>query len=162
MSQLSYAVDQAVAFAGMLADAGMVQDVVTGENLSAAIPFGVMTAIGAGANQIALPAAAGDVTDVKKLVGVAIAHQAMESSASGLPQYAPNSAVNVLKKGRVWVQVENAVTRGTSDVHVRYAGVGQRGGFRGAAVASETAVLPNAKWLSSTTGAGLALLEIDL
>lgn len=162
MSQTSYSIDQAVAIEGMIADASLVQDVITGQNQVTAVEFGKFVAKGAGDNDIIVPAAATDITSALLRRGVVHAHQAMESSASGNPQYPVKSAVNVLKKGRIWVKPEDTVDP-TLSVHVRYAGVGTKGAFRGATVASETAVLANARWLSTTTVAGqLALLEIDL
>jgi hypothetical protein len=161
--QTSYSQNLVAGFPGLKYDGAFSQDIVTGENVAAAHGFGKFACLGAGPGLIALPAAAADITDLKKAIGVVLAKQDMESSASGDPQYPVKSAVPVMKKGRVWVNTESAVTAGSSDVHVRYvAGSGSVGAFRGAAVASETAILPDAKWLSTTTGAGLALLEINL
>ncbi len=159
--QTSYSIDQAAAFAGMKGDGAPVQDVVTGEN-AAAVLFGSYACLDSAVGSIKAPAAAVDITAIGKQVGVVLAKQDMVSSASGSAQYPAKSAVPVMKKGRVWVTVEDAITVGTSTVNVRYAGTGNKGAFAGAAVSSETAVLPGARWLSNTTGAGVALLEINL
>lgn len=162
MSQTSYSVDQAVAIEGLLADASQVQDVITGQATAGALEVGKYVAKGAGDNDVIVPAAATDVTNLAAQRGVVLASQTFPSSVSGnagVPQFRP---ANVLKKGRIWVKPEDTVTPAQA-VNVRYAGAGVKGSFRGAAVASETAVLPNAKWLTTTTSAGqLALLDLNL
>ena len=162
MSQTSYSIDQAAAIEGMIADISPVQDVVTGQATAGAVQFGKFVAKGSGDADIIHPAAATDITSALARRGVILAAQTFPSSASGNPQSPQFRPANVLRKGRIWVKPEDTVNP-TQNVNVRYAGVGQAGSFRGAAVASETAVLANAKWLSTTTSAGqLALLEIDL
>lgn len=139
-------------------------DVMSFINDTEKVYFGKLVVLGAGDDKCKLPAAAGDITDAKKALGVALHTHAVEQQEDGDDaNYKIGSAVSVAKKARVNVIAENAVTAGVSDVHVRYAGVGKKGAFRGAAVAGETAVLAGAKWITSTTAAGeLAVLEIDL
>lgn len=135
MSQLDYSLDQPTALEGQLADSGFT-DKVSKEN-AAAVPFGLFLTKDTGDKAVKLPAAAADITDPLKRQGVALAHQALESSASGDPTYPAKSAVNVLRKGRVWVAVEEDVSP-TDPVYVRYAnGVAvtdgtqdQKGAFR--------------------------------
>lgn len=168
MSQTAYSVNQSAAQVGQLADLGLANDIVTGYNPDSGevAKFGHFMTKGTGVNDVRRPTAAGDVTDLKLARGVVVASQAIECDSSAAdPQYPVKSAVSILKKGRIWVIAENVVTAGTSGVHVRIAGTGNLGAFRGASVVGETAQLPdaNAKWLTSTTGAGqLALLEVNL
>lgn len=159
MSQTSYSVDQPVAKAGMLADLSF-KDVVTRSN-AAAVLVGKLVSLD-GEGKCKAPAAATDITNATLAQGVVLSQHAMESSASGAPQYPAKSAVPVARKARVWVETEDAITVGTSSVNVRYAGTGDKGSFAGAPVTNETAVLPNARWVQGNSAAGLALLEIDL
>lgn len=161
--QLSYSTDMSPAREGQLADTGN-NDVMTKENTATAIFFGKFVSRGAADKSCIRPAAAADITDAKKALGVAISHQALESSATGDPEYPVNSAVNVLKKGRVWVEVEEAVTP-LDPVYVRYAaGAGGTvlGSFRMSADTATAGLLAGAKYLSTAAAAGLALLELDI
>lgn len=162
--QTSYTRDQAVGRVGGIADSAMVQDIETHKNPDVEIKFGCVVTKGAADGEIVHPDAAGEITSELVVRGVAIASHEMESKEDGEdPGYVAGSVVPVMRKGRVWVKAEDTITEGTSTVNVRYAGTGQKGALRGALVTSETAVLPKAKWKTSTTGAGqLAILEIDL
>lgn len=164
MSQLDYSIDQAVGFEGELADLS-IKDVETGI-AEGEVLIGKLVSVGTGLNQVKHPAAAGDITDVKLLKGLAIHHHAMEQkfpAGSGNYSYLDKSAVNVGRKCRVWVKPVDLVNAKTSSVHGYFAGAIPKGSLGGAAVAGETAVVPNAKWKTSTTSIGqLAMLEIDL
>jgi hypothetical protein len=61
------------------------------------------------------------------------------------------------------VTAEAAVDVG-QPVFVRFIATGdeQLGGMRGAADANDCAVLKGARWASKTTGAGLAVVELNL
>ena len=162
MSQLSYSIDQAVGFEGLQADAGIATDVMSFSNAAAAL-IGKFACRDTADNSMKHPAAATDVTDQKDQLGVVIHTHALESSASGDPQYPLKSAVPVLTKGRVWVKVEEAVTP-DSDVYVRFAvGTGSvLGAFRASADTATAALLPNARarYRSTAAANGLALLEL--
>ncbi len=144
-------------FPGMIADAAIVQDIETFYNPAEAAFFGRVVSRGADFNLIVHPAAAASITDEKLVRGIVVAtHEHVSKTFSdGLGgSYGINHPIPVMRKGRIWVLAEDVVTEGTSTVNVRYAG---------AAVASETAVLPKSKWKTSTTAANaLAVLEIDL
>lgn len=152
--QTSYSLYMAAAFPGMLADMFHADFVskVSAED----IPFGRLLSRGTGDDVVKLPASAGDITG--GAIGISV-HTHKEPVA-GVAQYVAKETIPVLKKGRIWVQVEDAVADG-GDVHVRYvAGTGVVGGFLGAAVSSETAILPNAKYVTSASAGGLAVVEI--
>lgn len=162
MSQTSYSVDQAAAVAGLLGDSGY-HDVLSGI-ASVAMGFGLAVLKGSGDADLALPGASGDVAKVK---GVTV-HQHMEQSLAGVAQYAQKSAVSVLHKGRIWVQVEESVVPGDA-VFVRYAAGGNGvGSFGKTAGTSERAQLSDgsmgskAKYLTTASANGLALLEVSL
>lgn len=164
MSQLDYTIDQAVGFEGELADLS-IKDVESAL-AEGEILIGKILTMGSTPSQVKHPTAANHITDEKLVKGIAVHHHAMEQkypAGSGNYSYLDKSAVNVGRKVRVWVKPEDVVTVGVSTVNVRYAGTGDKGAVRGAAVVGETAVLPKAKFKTSTTMVGeLAILEIDL
>lgn len=83
------------------------------------------------------------------------------------PDYAATETVPVIVIGRVWVWVEGAVTE-ASEVHARFAvgadpALNKAGNFTTAADGTNTQEVANgAKWLTRTTAAGLALLDLNL
>lgn len=164
MSQLDYTIDQAVGFEGELSDLS-IKDTETGI-AEGEILIGKIVCQGTGVNQVKHPVLATDITDVKKLRGLAHHAHNYESkypNGSGLYSMPDKSSVNVGRKVRAWVKPLSVVTAGTSDVHVFFSGANPKGSLNGAAVASETAIMPQARWRTSTTAIGqLAMIEIDL
>ena len=159
MAQTSYSVNMAVAYAGMKAD--MFNDDVESmfnEEASAEMPFGVMLAQGTADSGALLPD-----SDTEILVGVLLhSHEYAKDSELGSTGVKPDAALNVLRKGRVWVTVEEAVSPGDRP-YVRYAGSGQEGAFRKSAVIGET--IDARAWgvfRTSADASGLALLELDM
>lgn len=147
---------------GGLVDTSYVKDVKTLANTATTVDFGHFVTRGATATTAIVPATAAAITSELNVRGVALHDPTVLNQSSGDPHYPLNSPMNVLRKGRVWVRSEDAITVGTSTVNVRYAGTGTKGAFRGAAVTDETAVLPKSKWLTSCDAGGLAVLELDL
>ena len=125
---------------------------------SAALAFGriVAWATGTSDRTLKLPAAATDVT--AQVAGVVRQQVAKEADATG---YAEKEDVPVLKQGVIYVTSETATTKGGS-VHVRYAGTGNKGEVRNAAVASETDVLPGARFEETISAAGVVAISINL
>ena len=82
--------------------------------------------------------------------------------ANGRPGVKRFQAMNVANEGAVAVYVHGAVTP-ASVVRVIHtaSGVERAGQFRAAAVSGRTATLANARYLTSTTGSGLAVLEVN-
>lgn len=164
MPQTSYSTNQPVAYAGMKYDAQMmdVVDARTSGEASAEIPFGVF---------VAKKATGGDLTAVLPATNATlpIAGLVLHSHAYGKGANAdlgdsglkPNAVLNCMVKGRAWVAVPAAVAYGDR-VHVFYAGSSQKGSVKNAAVASETFLLNNARFITSTSGAGFAAIEFDL
>ncbi len=116
MSQTSYSQTMTVGRAGMIADNGP-RDVVSKTNPVVALKFGRAVCRGTADRDVKLPTSAAEAA---ACIGVTLLSQSIESSATGDPQYPVGSDVPVLKKGRVWVQVTEAVVAG-SPVYVRYA-----------------------------------------
>ena len=70
--------------------------------------------------------------------------------------------LNVANEGAVAVYVHGSVTPATAVRVIHTAtGVQYAGQFRSAALSGKTAVLANARYLSSVTGSGLAILELN-
>lgn len=153
------------AIEGMLADnAGI--SVISRAAANAAIPQGRAVVFVAGDTdaQVRIPATTGQVSG-PNLMGVSF----FEDTAPANP-YAVGDQVPVLRKGKVWVLVEEAVTPASS-VFVRHAaGTGGTaakplGGFRASADSNTSATLVSidvARYLTSASADGLALLAINL
>lgn len=92
------------------------------------------------------------------LIGVTILSQTVEQGAAGVTQYADKDAVPVMRKGRVVVAVDSAVVAGAVANFVL-----ATGNFDDTAVSAgvEAASKLNARFITGTTAAGLAILEID-
>jgi len=161
MSQTSYEIDMNIAFEDMLADSSQTKNVLSLNNKDSAVFIGKVVSKGTGEDEIIHPAAAADITDVKKVRGLVLHSHALESQAgSAEASFPQNYSVPVLHKGRVWVKFEDAPSA-LVQPSVRYAGVGQKGAFVSTPVGGETALLPNSKVLYTAPG-NLALIEIDL
>lgn len=155
--------DMAIAVPGLVADNSMSKDAVScySAEASAGIPFGVMVAQDSAADDaVSLPNAQNDL-----LKGVVMYHQAycrpQELDDDGLQ---PATHMSVLRRGRVWVRVEDAVTP-SSGVHVRRtAGVGEQlGAFRGTGDGTDTIEITDfAKFMTSADAGELAVLELDM
>jgi hypothetical protein len=161
--QTEYSIDQSAGKPGMIYDNSL-KDAISLKNPDAELKCGCVATLGAAEDEAKHPAAATDVTDEKKVRGVVISHQAVESVEDGEePGYSTGKVVPVLRKGRIWVKTEDAITVGTSTVNARFMGTGQAGALRGASDSTFTAVLPKSKWVKGNSGAGeLAVLEVDL
>lgn len=114
----------------------------------------------------------GTSTNGTLLVGVGTSLGPLSRLAAGLSVYDPMrepgayaqyERLSVLKRGRAFVSAEAAVTEG-QPVYVRFVATGGevRGALRGAPDASDCALLPGARWASTTTGAGLAVINLNL
>lgn len=163
MSQTSYTVNQLTAFAGQLGDIGPHDIGSYVWKYSGALPAGVGVVQDTTSDPaIKSPGASTDVT-TELFIGVTVLSQAHENIVSGGGSYKQNDAVSVIKKGRVWVQVEEAVTP-TSPVFVRYAsGAGgtQLGAFRASADTASAAQLSKARYLTSASAQGFALVDLN-
>lgn len=161
MSQTSYAVNMEAGKEGLLFDLG-VKDAISCVNPAVEMPFGKLAVVNGTEGQCKLPELAADITTAKNVLGIVLASQEMEQLSSGDPRYVVQSVLPVLRKGRVWVKVEEAVAEG-SDVYVRYAAGGNGiGSFGDTAGTSERALLAGARYLKGAAANGLAVVEISL
>ena len=169
--QTSYTINTPMAaYPGQLADGGF-RDVVSALAVAAAVPYGLLvvtdTSNTADVQHRAakVPALATDITAAGSALGVVLAQQAIaQNPAVTGPQYPQYFALPILRQGRVWVYAEEAVTDGAG-CYVRFAsGAGgtQAGSFRADADSTTAALLPNAKFVSTTTAAGYAQVELNL
>jgi hypothetical protein len=94
----------------------------------------------------------------RKVYGVAL------YDAAKIPgTYAQYDDVSILRQGRVYVTAEGTVVKG-DPVYVRFVVGGSEvyGGFSNAPDSTDCARLHGARWGSSRTGAGIAVLELNL
>jgi len=161
MSQTVYSINQAAAQAGQLYDLGE-NDVVSAVDHNEAVPFGVAVVQGAQDNECKLPASAGDMA---KVLGVSLLVQTKEQSLlTSIVNNPAGSDISVLRKGRVWVQVEEAV-QAFSPVFVRFAagaGGSQLGAFRASADTASAGQVDGCAFRSSAVSGGFAVVEFNL
>ena len=144
--------------AGGLADIGPC-DIVTRINAdAAAIPFGVFVTKGANQGEAVLPTVSGEVTGPVGQGVVLRSHTQPQEEG-----YAVSDPMSVIKKGRVWVPVDSAVTA-ESAAFVRFvAGAGEQlGVFRADADGTDAVALPGAKFVSDASAGELAVLDLNL
>lgn len=161
------------AFAGMLADTKDHEtDSYVNEEASAEMRFGIMVKEGVGTPKAytrgALYLTAG--TDVNKLAGIVRhSHSYNLDNELGTIGLKPKATLGVLKRGKIYVEVDEAVTP-TSPVRVRCTtnagAVGAANGpgtFRTTASATHTILCDKfAKFAGITTGAGVVELSINM
>lgn len=171
--QTSYAEQLTAAQLGMLGDQGMTDKV--SRYSAAVIPFGRVVSFDTTSGKVKLPAAATDILDAnsesRPVEGIVIATQAIEEQATNtlgvadanVPAYPIGYNFSVLRKGRIWLWAEEAVTV-TDQVFVRHTAAGNEkpGNVRNDAATATCALLKGARFMTSTTGAGLVLVEINL
>lgn len=157
MPQLSIASDPQVAFEGQIAYPMMPRKVHTRFVAQAGgIGFG-LGVVRAADQTVKLPAAAGDVTNAFE--GFAVRQEYREPNAAG---YANLEPIPIMREGYIWVAVEGAVTE-EGAVFVRHTASGGNttlGAARGDADTANATQVPGAKFITSTTAAGYAIVEV--
>lgn len=160
--QLDYSQNPAVGYPGMMADTGY-KHVVSRVNPDVLIPFGRFVVKHGDDRRVKLPTTTGEVTDNGE--GIAIQDWSSEQIDNGLEAgYPLKSAVSVMRQGRCWVKVEEAVAKG-DPVFVRFAaGAGGTGlgGIRKSADTATAVAMPGLKFVTSAALGGLAIVEINL
>lgn len=156
MPQLDYNDQENIpAVKGGLADSAF-HDIV-GRRAAVDINFGLGLIKTVTEGLAALPSSAG-----QKFEGIAIQSLKDIPRSTGIALYEIDEEFPVLKKGRVWVHSEQAVNP-TLAVFMRHSGTGTPGDFRiDIDTANAIDVSAVASWVSTTAGAGLALLEINV
>lgn len=143
---------------GQLADGiSSHKDILTSKAASVALVIGRLCVVDQANGQDAakMPTAALDITNLKK--GVVLRAESQESTLGADVDWAVGSAVPTITKGRVYVEVEDAVTEGDK-VFARHTG-GDEGKFRSDNTNATEVV--GAVYRTSTTGAGIAVVELN-
>jgi hypothetical protein len=88
---------------------------------------------------------------------------ALYDAAKSPGVYAAYDDVPLMRQGRIFVTAEGTVTRG-DPVFVRFVVAGSEvyGGLSNAPDSTDCGLLLGARWGSSRTGAGIAILELNL
>tara|TARA_R110000772_G_scaffold88643_1_gene184012 strand:- start:133 stop:693 length:561 start_codon:yes stop_codon:yes gene_type:complete len=160
--QQSYALTHAALLEGQLAD---IRDNTIGTYINetaVVLPFGnvqVYNVAGTVANSATTISGATDT-----VLGVNVLTYVDETALNGdlRPGVKVDQVLNVANEGAVAVYVTGAVNP-SSTVRVLYSasGTGKAGQFSHAFASGKTVRLSGARYLSSTTGAGLAILELN-
>ena len=98
------------------------------------------------------------------VVGINVLTYVDEAStdANSRPAVKAGQAMNVVNEGAVAVYVHGSVTPATAVRVIHTAtGVQYAGQFRAASLSGKTGVLSNARYLTSVTGSGLAIVELN-
>lgn len=165
MPQTSVASEVSRGFPGMIADSNMNKDVRSYANAeaSAEIPFGTMVKHDGTSETKAVKLTA--TTDKPIFCGIVThSHAYARPQEVGDTGLKPKTTLGCMWKGTIWVPVEDAVDP-SKKVYCRAVATGdeQAGAFRGSADGSDTIDCSNfARWVSATTGAGVAQLKFDL
>lgn len=164
--QQSYELELTAALEGQLADIRDNSVATFLNETGAAIAFGDLLVVNTGGtvgNSAKVVAATGDtVVGVNALTYI----EETVKDANDRPGASDKQALNVVSEGTVAVYVTGAVDY-TSPVRVYYAthtgttAGAHSGRFAHAYVSGKTRRLSNARWVSKTTGAGIALLELN-
>lgn len=153
--------DRAPGFPGLLVDTRD-HNIETGVSTeaSAEIPFGVMVKRGAADGDVQLLTATNNV-----LAGIVVHQDGLQRDVQiGSTGIKPGVSLGVLQQGCIWVYSETAVNP-TTAVRVRAVAAGAEvpGQFRATADTTDTVdISAFARWRSTTAGAGIAQLEIDM
>jgi hypothetical protein len=97
-----------------------------------------------------------------KFLGVVVQSHTVEQTSTGVAQYAENDIASVMRQGKIWVWVEEAVDE-TKPVYCRFITNGNNvpGYFRTDDDSGKAFLVSNANFRKRTTGAGLTVLEIN-
>ena len=160
--QQTYALQQTALVEGQLSD---IRDNTIGTYINetaVVLPFGDVQVYNSGgtvANSAKTLSASGDT-----VVGINVLTYVDETAlnADSRPGVKVDQVLNVANEGAVAVYVTGAVTP-ASIVRVLYSasGTGKAGQFSHAFASGKTVRMANARYLSTTTGSGLAILELN-
>lgn len=155
MSQTTVAQYGNASFVGMLADTGVTDKM--SYTAEAAIGFGVPVQLGTSpARQVKVLTTS--VGQAALAYGISIASQVVEQTSGGVAQYAQYDTVPVLKKGRVWMLTDDAVVAGAvANLKLSSGLVTDEAVTTGIEAFTQF----SARFITGTTAAGLAVVEID-
>lgn len=154
MSQTTASLYQAAAFNGMLAD--MSDNDIISRAAQSAVTIGRTVRLGTNPEKqvVQSSTAAGQGALV---VGFALHDHAREQSTAGVVQYADKETVSVLKRGRVWVETNDAVSAGSvANLHLATGKLTDEA--VGAGIEAFTQI--TVRFVTTTGAAGLAEIEV--
>jgi hypothetical protein len=160
--QQSYALVHAALLEGQLSD---IRDNTIGTYVNetgSVIPFGNVVAFNQAGTVANSARTIGSGTAIVAGVNVLTYVDETALDVNSRPGVKNQQVLNVANEGAVAVFVHGSVTPATA-VRVIHtvSGVQYPGQFRSAALAGKTAVLTNTRYLSSVTGSGLAIVELN-
>jgi hypothetical protein len=158
MAQTTMTANPGAALSGTFASSLDSANEVIYKRASEAIAPGRLVVIGAADDtECDLANATGEVTGGRAL-GVSLIDRQSTST-----NYAINDMVRIAVAGEVWVDVEEAVTAG-GEAFVRFTDAGALGlgAFRSDADTADAIGLPNARYASTTAGAGIAKVTLGV
>ena len=157
--QLEYSTDVAPGYHGMVADSApsLTDTVVTAAEYDVGIVLVADRSAGAGAKRAKAPAAAAEL-DAVNVIGFLSRNEMSE------PGKVPAGSVRAaVRKGRVFVNVEAAVTKYATAFVRHAAGSGSTlGALRGDDDTGTATAVPGITFLQDTAGPGLCKVEFDL
>lgn len=147
--------------AGLMAEPFGPEDVRSVVNTAGKLYFGRMAVVNTtDEGKSAHPSAAGQAP-----LGIVMHSHATVSLEDGLDAgYAAKETANVLRKGYIWVVIEETIAIGDAVYFRHTAGTGTKlGAFRNDADTASCDLLAGARWVKGGTASeGIALLEINL
>jgi hypothetical protein len=154
MSQTTVSQYGAAAFMGMLADIS--HNDILSYAAEGAVAIGRTVRLGTNKEKQVIQSGTG-VGQGALVVGFSVHDHAREQSSAGLVQFADKETVNVLKRGRIWVETNDAVVAGTvANLHLATGKFTDEAVGAGIEAITQVAV----RFVTGTSGAGLAVVEI--
>lgn len=154
MSQTSVSLYQAAAFNGMLAD--LSDNDIISRAAEGAVLIGRTVRLGTNPEKQVVQSSTA-VGQGALVVGFALHDHAREMNSAGLVQFGDKETVNVFKRGKMWIETQDAVVAGTvANLHLA------TGKLTDAAVGAgvEAITQLTVRFVTSTGAAGLAEIEV--
>lgn len=161
-------VQTSVSFTPAIAIPGMVRGTAAERTRAAAVVMqnGLFVCIGSADEKCKLPTAS---TDITGRLGLGITRDNVARDPNFPPggtagyTYQVGDSVAIAYRGEIAVTVEEAVAPGDA-VYVRYdTGTGsQKGAFRASADSSTAALLPGARYLTTASAGGVAVVDLNM
>jgi hypothetical protein len=162
MSQTNYPLVQPTASEGLLADLTPKQ--VQSFAAETALSPGRVVVRGTDVQkQCQLPAAATDITDANKILGISLREHVRENTTANPQGFVATDTVGVIMDGKVYMKVEDAVTAG-EPVFARFqvnGGLDQLGKVRSDADGANAAQIPGARFETSADADGFAVVSLN-
>lgn len=173
MSQTTYNQNPDIGEEGEIASNSQYQDVVSAiaDDTNDPILFGSFVTVktapaGGDLPVVELPNASGEVTGVAGQAGGVVVRDktAENSNASAFTGYVDGEILSIMRRGRIWVISEDAVSAVGVAAFVRYTKEAPDivlGKFRTDDDSSKAVALPGARFLTTCDAGGLVLLELS-